>query len=135
MRQRAQVIEAINQAVEKARRPEAQYTMGVQVWLEGKSLKLPYQSTKLVPKRYGPFKIIKEVSPVVYQLSLPMSWGIHDVFHSSLLSPYHEMTQHGPNFSWPPLDLIEGEEEYKVKAIRNHQCFGHSHALQYLVKW
>jgi hypothetical protein len=96
---RAQAIKAINQAVEKMGKPEAQYTMGMQVWLEGKNLKLPYQSTKLAPKRYGPFKIIKEVSPVAYQLSLPMTWGIHDVFHSSLLSPYHEMTQHGPNFS------------------------------------
>jgi hypothetical protein len=120
MEQRAQAIEAINQAVEKTGKPEAQYTMGMQVWLEGSNLKLPYQLTKLAPKRYGPFKIIKEVSPVAYQLCLPMAWGIHDIFHSSLLSPYYEMTQHGLNFSWPPLDLIKGEEEYKVKAIHSH---------------
>jgi hypothetical protein len=94
----------------------AQYTVGAQVWLEGRNLRLPYQSTKLAPKRYGPFKIIKEVSPVAYQLSLLLTWGIHDVFHSSLLSPYHEMTQHGLNFSWPPLKLIEGKEEYEVEA-------------------
>jgi hypothetical protein len=49
--------------------------MGAQVWLEGKNLKLPYQATKLVPKRYGPFKIIKEVPPVAYQLRLPWMWG------------------------------------------------------------
>jgi hypothetical protein len=101
-------------------KPEAQYTVGAQVWLKEKNLKLPYQLTKLAPKRYGPFKIINEVSPVVYQLNLPMMWGIHDIFHSSLLLPYHETTQHGPNFSQPPPDLIEGEEEYKVKAIHNH---------------
>jgi hypothetical protein len=88
MEQRAQAIEAINQTAEEMGRPEAQYTVGMQVWLEGKHLNLPYQSTKLAPKRYGPFKIIREISPVVYQLSLPMMWGIHDVFHSSLLSPY-----------------------------------------------
>jgi hypothetical protein len=46
--------------------------MGAQVWLEGKNLKLLYQLTKLAPKRYGLFKIIKEVSPVAYQLNLPM---------------------------------------------------------------
>jgi hypothetical protein len=108
--------------------------MGMQVWLEGKNLKLPYQSTKLVPRRYGPFKIIKEVSPVVYRLDLLWTWGIHDIFHASLLSPYHETTQHGPNFSRPPPDLIEDEEEYEVKAIQNHQHFGHSNALQYLIK-
>jgi hypothetical protein len=81
-----------NQAVEKIGKPEAQYTVGAQVWLEGKNLKLPYQLMKLAPKRYGPFKIIKEVSPVAYQLSLPVMWGIHDMFYASLLSPYHEMT-------------------------------------------
>jgi hypothetical protein len=94
--------------------------VGAQVWLEGKNLKLPYQSTKLAPKRYGPFKIIREVSPVVYQLNLPIMWGIHDVFHTSLLLPYHETTQHGLNFSQLPPDLITGEAEYKVKAIQNH---------------
>jgi hypothetical protein len=135
MEQRVQAIEAINQTAEKAGKPVAQYTMGAQVWLEGKNLKLPYQSTKLAPKRYGLFKIIKEVSPMAYQVSLPVMWGIHDIFHSSLLSPYHEITQHGLNFSQPPPDLIEGEEEYKVKALCNHQCFGHSCTLQYLVKW
>jgi hypothetical protein len=130
-----QAIEAINQAAEKIGKPEAQYTMGAQVWLEGKNLKLPYQSTKLAPKRYGLFKIIKEVSPMAYQLNLLMMWGIHDMFHSSLLLLYHKTMQHGPNFSWPPPDLIEGEEEYEVEAIHNHQYFGHSRTLQYLVKW
>jgi hypothetical protein len=28
---------------------------------------------KLKPKQYGPFKIIKEISPVVYQLRLPVA--------------------------------------------------------------
>jgi hypothetical protein len=135
MEHRAQAIAEINQAVEKQGKPEAQYTVGAQVWLEGKNLKLPYQSTKLVPKWYGPFKIIKEVSPVAYQLNLPMTWGIHDVFHTSFLSPYHETTQHGLNFSQPPPDLITGEEEYEVEAIQNHQSFRCSCALQYLIKW
>jgi hypothetical protein len=67
------VIEAINQAAEKVGKLEVQCTMGMQVWLKGKNLRLPYQSTKLAPKRYGPFKIIKEVSPMEYQLSLPMA--------------------------------------------------------------
>ena len=54
---------------------------------------------KLTPKHYGPFKIIKEVSPVAYKIQLPMSWDIHDVFYASLFSPYQETTAHGPNFS------------------------------------
>jgi hypothetical protein len=52
---------------------------------------------------------------VAYQLRLPAAWGIHDVFHTSLLSPYHETTAHCPNFSRPPPELIDGEEEYQVE--------------------
>jgi hypothetical protein len=67
---------------------------------------------KLNPKCYRPFKIIKEIFPVAYKLKLPVAWGIHDVFHASLLSPYHETDTRGPNFSQPPPDLIDREEEY-----------------------
>jgi hypothetical protein len=37
-----------------------------------------------------------------------------------LLSPYHETAAHGPNFSRPPLELIDGEEEYQVERIMGH---------------
>jgi len=72
---------------------------------------------------------------VAYQLALPLSWGIHNVFHASLLLPYKETTAHGPNFTQPPLDLIAGEEEYEVEAIINHRHHGHRRQLQYLIKW
>jgi len=96
---RSQATVALNQVAEKSGTPLAQYNAGDQVWLEGKNLRLPYQATKLAPKRYGPFKIIKEISPVVYQLALPLTWKIHDIFHALLLSPYRETTTYGPNFS------------------------------------
>jgi len=72
---------------------------------------------------------------VAYWLALPLSWGIHDVFHSSLLLPYKETTTHGPNFTQPPPDLIKGEEEYEVEAIINHRHHGRRRQLQYLIKW
>src|SRR5258707_10792297 len=109
--------------------------VGTQVWLEGTHLHLPYQATKIAPKQYGPFQIKREISPVAYQLRLPNAWNIYDVFHASLLSPYHETTAHGPNYSRPPPDLIEGEEEYEVEKVVNHQYSGHSQTLQYLIKW
>ena len=131
----AQATAALNQVAEKSGTPSAQYNAGDQVWLEGKNLCLPYQVTKLVPKRYGPFKIIKEVSPVAYQLALPLTWKIHDTFHASLLSPYRETTVYGPNFSQPPPDLINDEEQYEVEQIRNHRYFGCNRTLQYLIHW
>jgi hypothetical protein len=86
--------------------PIEQYKTGDQVWLEAKHLALPYQVPKLAPKCHGPFTITKQVSPVAYKLDLPMGWTIHDVFHASLLTPYHETTMHGPNYTRPPPDLV-----------------------------
>jgi len=119
----AQATAALNEMAEQSGRPPAQYSSGDQVWLEGKNLHLPFQATKLAPKQYRPFKIIKGISPVTFQLALPLSWKIHDVFHASLLSPYSETTAHRPNFSRPPPDLINDEVEYKVEQIRNHRYF------------
>ena len=117
---REQAIEALNKTAERSGTPPAQYSTRDQVWLEGKNLQLPHQVTKLTPKRYGPFKIIKEISPVAYQLQLPPTWTIHDVFHTSLLLPYSKTPSHRPNFSQPPPGLISGEEEYKVELICSH---------------
>jgi hypothetical protein len=40
---------------------------------------------------------------VAYQLKLPMAWGIHNVFHASLLLPYHE-TYYGS--TWTVLSVL-----------------------------
>src|SRR5258708_6683343 len=131
---RLQAINAINQSSKGQDNPLS-VLVGTQVWLEGTHLRLPYQATKLAPKCYGPFQITREISPVAYQLCLPIAWNIHNVFHASLLSPYRETDAHGPNYSRPPPDLIEGEEEYEVEKVINHRYTGKARTLQYLVKW
>ena len=100
--------------------PVSQYRVGEWVWLEAKYLALPYASAKLAPKCHSPFQIMKEVSPVAYQLALPRAWMIHNVFHSSLLTSYKETPEHGAQFQHPPPELIGNEEEYKVEQIINH---------------
>jgi hypothetical protein len=42
---------------------------------------------------------------------------------------------HGPNFTRPTPELIDGEEEYSVEKILDSWHFGRRQRLQYLVKW
>ena len=115
--------------------PVSQYKVGEWVWLEAKYLALPYASVKLAPKRHGPFQITKEISPVAYQLALPRTWTIHNVFHSSLLTHYKETYESGTQFQHPPPELVGNEEEYEVEQIINHRHYGRQHQLQYLIHW
>ena len=119
----------------KARDKKVEFKIGDKVWLEGRNLKSDRPSIKLSAKRYRPFKITKVLSPITYQLQLPLSWKIHNVFHIDLLTPYKETTMHRPNFIEPPPDLIDGEEEYEVEAILDLRRYGRGRKLQYLVQW
>ena len=59
---------------------------------------------------------------------------IHNMFNKDLLIQYRK-----PQFKEqhidpvPSLDIIDKEEEYKVKEIPNHRKQGHS--MQFLVHW
>jgi RNase H-like domain found in reverse transcriptase/Integrase zinc binding domain/Chromo (CHRromatin Organisation MOdifier) domain len=132
---RLMAILALNKAASAHAPLSSKYSQGQRVWLEGKNLPISHGTVKLSPKRYGPFTITKLISPVASKLDLPASWNIHPVFHNNLLTPYVETSAHGPNFTRPPPDLINGEAEYEVEAIRNHRYFGKNKRLQYLLKW
>ena len=116
-------------------RDTPRYQVGDQVWLEGRHLRTHQPTTKLAPKRHGPFKIIQVMSLVNYHLQLPTQWSIHDVFHTDLLTPYHETHMHGPNYLRPPPELVEGVEEFEVERILDSRRRGRGRKLQYLVKW
>jgi len=109
------------------------FNEGDKVWLEGTHLKLPYDTMKLAPRWYGPFKVAAKISDVAYRLKLPNTWKIHNVFHTSLLTPYKETDKHGPNFLEPPPDLIDGEEEWEIEKILGHRTYRKK--KQYLIRW
>ena len=57
------------------------------------------------------------------------------MFHANLITPYKEMTIHGPNYSRPPPDLVDGEEEFEVEQILDMKQMGQGRKTHYLVKW
>jgi hypothetical protein len=57
------------------------------------------------------------------------------VFHVDLLTPYIETDFHGPNYTRPPPDLINDEEEYEVEQVLSSRRHGRGRKVQYLVKW
>ena len=73
------------------------------------------------------------LGPVTYQLKLPETWKIHNVFHAALLRQYRETEVYIANYPRPPPELVEGEEVYEVETILNHRKRGRDY--QYYVKW
>jgi len=79
--------------------------------------------------------VAAQVSKVAYQLRLPSTWKIHNVFHASLLTPYKETDQHGPNFIEPPPEIVKGEEEWEIEKILKERSHGRWKKKQYLMRW
>ena len=100
-----------------SRTPPINFTIGDKVWLESKNLSLKVPTRKFAPRRIGPFSVTKQISPVAYRLALPEHLKIHNVFHVDLLTPFIKTSAHGPAYTPPPPDLIDGHEEQEVEAI------------------
>jgi hypothetical protein len=86
------------------------------VWLDTRNLKMNHYK-KIAPKREGPFEIDEVLGPVTYQLKLPESWKIHNVFHATLLRPYIENEIYENSYPRPLPELLEGEEVYEAETI------------------
>jgi len=108
------------------------FKKGDNVWLDSRNMKTRYNK-KMKPKWEWPFIIAEVLGPVTYQLKLPSSWQIHNVFHATLLRSYKENNIYGSNFRKPPTELNKKEEVYEVDSIINHQKWGWGY--QYYMKW
>ena len=75
----------------------------------------------MTPIREGPFEIKEVLGLVTYQLKLPTTWKVHNVFHAVLLKPYKENKIYGEIFPTLPPEIINGEEVYQVEIILKHR--------------
>jgi hypothetical protein len=105
------------------------FTVGQKVWLDTRNMKANYHK-KMAPKWEGPFEVEEVLGPVTYQLKLPTTWRIYNVFHAVLFKPYIETEVHGENFPRPILDVLDREEVYNVEMILKR-----GQSYQYLIKW
>ena len=138
LKQLKQVRQETAEALRKAAEVELPtrfipYQVGTLVWLEGRNLHTTHPSNKLAPRRFGPFPITRVISRTSYQLKLPPQWKIHNVFHASLLTPYHETSLNGNKYQEPAPDLVEGQPEWEVERILRVRR--RRNQLQYLVRW
>ena len=71
-----------------AKHKRIEFCPGDKVWLLSTNIKTRRPSKKLDWKCLGPFEVIKRVGIQAYQLRLPQSMKIYDVFHVTLLELY-----------------------------------------------
>jgi hypothetical protein len=91
---------------ENQKRHDVEFEEGDWVWLrlqQRTAVAITAAHSKLNPKFYEPYKVLKKIGMVAYQLELPPRAKIHDVFHAALLKKYE-----GPALAQPvPLpDLL-----------------------------
>ncbi len=118
----------------RRRRPHPPYQPGQRVWLSTRDIKLRLLSRKPSPRYVGPFKILKQINEVTYQLELPANYRISPSFHVSLLKPVHPNADPNAESQEPPPPLdIDVSPAYRVNLLLDSRCRGGR--LQYLADW
>ncbi len=118
------------------RRPNPSYHTRQWVWLSIRDQCLRLPCRKLSPRFVGPFKILRQITPVSFRLALPTNYRISHTFHVSLLKPAGGSRgaedQEEAGDQGAPI-IIDDEEVYRVQEVLDSHRQGR--VLQYLVDW
>ena len=136
-----ELVDKITKGVEKARacmqfaqdrykahadqgRVDLSFAVGDRVMLSTTNLTL-VGAKKLCPRWIGPFKVLRRIGKVAYELDLPLQYAkLHPVFHVGLLKAYHEDPARMHRVPAPKL-LQEGEyapgTRFEVESIVSHE--------------
>ncbi|KAI2645073.1 Transposon Tf2-8 polyprotein [Labeo rohita] len=98
-------------------------------------LRLRLPCRKLSPRYIGPFKILRQINEVTFQLQLPPRYRIHPTFHVSLLKPFFPSATEPPGAELepPPPEVLDQTSIYAVREILDSRRRG-GH-LEYLIDW
>jgi len=113
-------------------RGDVQFLVGQQVLLNTRNITFKGKLTrKLLPRWIGPFTVTRKAGILAYELDLPHTMRIHNVFHVSLLKEHKRDSRSTP----PQPIMVEGEPEWEVEALLAHRKRGKTKRLAYLVRW
>lgn len=110
------------------------YNIGDHVLLSTQNLSLAQPNKKLTHKFIGPFRIRDIIGKQAYRLDLPKEYSrLHNVFHVSLLEPYHRRAGEAaaPLLKGP--DLVDNEEEWEIEALLDRRT--RKGQIWYKVRW
>src|ERR1700722_15997588 len=96
----------------KLKRPR--FREGNLVYLLRRNIKTIKPSDKLDYKKFGPFKVKRNIKNISYKFYLPPTIRIHPIFHISLLEPADPNTLTGPA---PEIYSNLQEEVYTVEKV------------------
>ena len=123
-------------------RREVKYNIGDMVMLSTIDLRTTGRAKKLLSKYIGPFKIIKNINNVSYELELPKELKFYNVFHVSKLKLYKDGSKDFPNrtiMNRPIPDILDstGEEAWEVEEIidKRIRIINKKRIVEYLVLW
>lgn len=132
----AKAREAYANHANKDRIPFPDLAVGDRVWLSTRNLKTTRPTQKLSERYIGPFKILRKVGKVAFELELPEEMRLlFPVFHVSLLEPHKEDTIEGRHQDPPPpVEIVNDQPEWEVAEVLDCQLKGKGRARKYKYK-
>jgi len=122
------------QTADEYRQEASIYQINDQVLLSTRNIRTERPTKKLDYTWIGPFRIKSQINPVVYELDLPPTMKIHNVFHVDLLKRYIPGKITDRQVIIPPPIRREGEaSSYEIEEIRDVRKKGRGY--EYLIKW
>ncbi len=111
-------VRRVKEQADRRGRAGPRLSPGQWVWLSTRNRRLHRPCKKLNPRYVGPFKILRQITPVSYCLVLPANDRISPTFHVSLLKPAggprgERNLEEAEVESTPPI-IVDGEEAYQV---------------------
>ena len=110
---------------DKHQQPAINYNAGDKVYIKAEHLLSVRPTKKLDKKYYRPYEIIEKVGSSAYQIKIPVSWKVYNVFNEALLKPYHT-----PSFpcqikkekeTKDQQDAEDHENDYEVETLLDSQ--------------